>query len=258
MTKNALPEVFAKLHKEDYSGVPKYRLVLNAITEGIKSGHWKPGERLPTEEELVQMIPYSLGTVQRALRLLVDQGIVVRQHGLGSFVAKQSLQIKNPWHCRFIADDGHSFVPVYSKILGRDAAREPGRWSSYLGTGVDTTVLVERVININHEFDVYSKFYFDRRVLPRLWEVSLDRLNGLNFRAHILGELNMPITHVDHYVTQVPIEKDIAGHINVKPATVGMRLDVLAGMGRDTPVYYQELYIPPTDRTLALPGQMLD
>lgn len=78
------PAVFDQLHRPNYSGIPKYRLVLNAIAEGIESGHWKPGERLPTEDDLVQMTSYSLGTVQRALRILVDQGLVVREHGLGT------------------------------------------------------------------------------------------------------------------------------------------------------------------------------
>src|SRR5438874_848951 len=92
-------EVFDGLRQPDRSGVPKYQRLANALLDGISRGVWRPGDRLPAEEELTELTPYSLGTVQRALRDLADQGLVVRQHGLGSFVAEKPRQLQDPWHC---------------------------------------------------------------------------------------------------------------------------------------------------------------
>ena len=53
---------------------PKYQVLRNAIVDAISSGDWTPGMRLPTEAELAKMVPYSLGTVQKAYGELVRTG----------------------------------------------------------------------------------------------------------------------------------------------------------------------------------------
>ena len=60
-------------------GLARFAQLREALFAGIKAGHWKAGERLPTESALVAATPFSLGTVQRALRALVDAGIMTRQ-----------------------------------------------------------------------------------------------------------------------------------------------------------------------------------
>jgi len=249
------PAVFEQLFRKNHTGVPKYRLVLDAITAGITSGHWKAGDKLPTEEELVEMVPFSLGTVQRALRMLVDQGVVVRQHGLGTFVAQSHLRVEDPWHCRFIADDGESFLPVYSNIIKRDFATEDGEWSRYFRVPHHRILQIERVININDEFNVFTRFYVDKEDFPSLWNSPLEKLNGLNFKKQIARELNMPITRVDHSVRMLPFDTEVADYTNVKPNSVGMCLVAAAYMGSENCVYFQRFFIPQTKRVLSIPEQ---
>ncbi|XYP84762.1 GntR family transcriptional regulator [Bordetella bronchiseptica] len=253
------PAVFDQLHRPNYSGIPKYRLVLNAIAEGIESGHWKPGERLPTEDDLVQMTSYSLGTVQRALRILVDQGLVVREHGLGTFVAQQQLRIQDPWHCRFLADDGVGFLPVYSTIISRDHASGEGEWQRYFDTAAGAQViLIERTINVGNEFEVFTRFYVDRNVFPSLWDTPMEKLNGLNFKKQITQELNVPVTKIDHFVAMEPFDPTVAGYTKTPPYAAGIALQVVACMGQERCIYYQKFFIPPTKRVLSIPDQLTD
>lgn len=46
----------------------------------------KPGDRFPTEEELIEAFGLSRTTVRRAVQMVVDQGLVIRQQGKGTFV----------------------------------------------------------------------------------------------------------------------------------------------------------------------------
>lgn len=46
----------------------------------------KPGDRFPTEEELIEKFELSRTTVRRAVQMVVDQGLVIRQQGKGTFV----------------------------------------------------------------------------------------------------------------------------------------------------------------------------
>jgi len=248
--------LFRRLRQPNHSGLPKYMLLTNALIEGITSGHWKAGDKLPTEEELAEITPFSLGTVQRALRSLAEQGIVVRQHGLGSFVADTNLRLEDPWHCRFLADDGHSFLPVYSKALKRERAVAPGAWTQHFPNAHDSVMKIDRVINVDNEFNVFTQFYADKNLLPALWEKPLARLNGLNFKKLIAQESNVPITHVDHLVRLTRLAPDVASVLDVTANTPGIFLQAIARMGTSACVYYQEFFIPPTERMLSVPAEM--
>jgi GntR family histidine utilization transcriptional repressor len=65
-----------------------YAAVKAALRERIAAGGWQPGVRLPSERELVQTFGCARMTVQRALRELVEEGLVERRRGSGSFVAE--------------------------------------------------------------------------------------------------------------------------------------------------------------------------
>lgn len=249
--------VFEELRRPSHTGVPKYLRLSDALLGAIKSGYWKAGDKLPNEEDLTEMTPFSLGTVQRALRNLADQGILVRQHGLGSFVAETDLRLEDPWHCRFLDDDGQTILPVYSKVIRRELVKERGRWSEHFPQAGDHLMRIDRVINVNNEFNVFTRFFADRRMLTDLWEAPVKKLNGLNFKALIAKQRNFPITHIGHSMRAATFDAEVASVLKVDADTVGILMHAVARMGRDACVYYQEFSIPPTDRLLAIPEQPL-
>ncbi|HEY9521632.1 MAG TPA: GntR family transcriptional regulator [Thermopolyspora sp.] len=58
------------------------------LRERIKAEEWAPGERLPTEAELVAAYGVSRATVREAIKDLAGQGLVVVRRGLGTFMAQ--------------------------------------------------------------------------------------------------------------------------------------------------------------------------
>ncbi len=67
---------------------PLYEKVKRHITDGIVSGAFVPGAKLPSESELVEMLAVSRMTVNRALRELTRDGVIFRMQGVGSFVSE--------------------------------------------------------------------------------------------------------------------------------------------------------------------------
>lgn len=56
------------------------------LRQAIAKGTFLPGSQLPTEAELCQMLGVSRTVVREALRVLEDDGLVARRHGVGTFV----------------------------------------------------------------------------------------------------------------------------------------------------------------------------
>ena len=56
------------------------------LRQAITRGTYRPGSQLPTEAELCEMLGVSRTVVREALRVLEDDGLVARRHGVGTFV----------------------------------------------------------------------------------------------------------------------------------------------------------------------------
>ena len=67
--------------------LPKHRQVFTTLKRQIETGRWKPGDRLPSEAELVRTFDASRITVGRAVRDLQSAGLVDRRAGSGTYVA---------------------------------------------------------------------------------------------------------------------------------------------------------------------------
>ncbi|NIV29888.1 MAG: extracellular solute-binding protein [Anaerolineae bacterium] len=68
------------------SPIPLYHQLRTLIREQIESGVWRPGERIPTEQDLCHLYHISRSPVRQALNELARDGLLVRRPGLGTFV----------------------------------------------------------------------------------------------------------------------------------------------------------------------------
>ncbi len=68
------------------SPVPIYHQLKAIIQAQIESGVWRPGDRIPTEQELCQRYNISRSPVRQALQELAFEGLLLRRPGLGTFV----------------------------------------------------------------------------------------------------------------------------------------------------------------------------
>jgi DNA-binding LacI/PurR family transcriptional regulator len=70
----------------DRSDKPKYQQVYSSLLSSIRDGKYKPGDKLPSEGELVKEFGASRPTVGRALARLALEGLIQRRPGAGTFV----------------------------------------------------------------------------------------------------------------------------------------------------------------------------
>lgn len=72
--------------------IPLYHQLKQSVRNQIDRGVYKPGDRLPSEPELIQRYGVSRITVRQALTELENEGVVVRRHGKGTYVAEQHIE----------------------------------------------------------------------------------------------------------------------------------------------------------------------
>jgi GntR family transcriptional regulator len=70
------------------AGAPLYRKLARALLGDIAKGRLRPGDQLPTEDELIAAYRVSRITVRQALDILRARGLLERIAGRGSFVTR--------------------------------------------------------------------------------------------------------------------------------------------------------------------------
>ena len=66
--------------------LPLYVRIQEKLAREIAAGHWKDGERFPTEQELSVTLNAAVGTIRKAVAALVAQGLLVKRQGSGTYV----------------------------------------------------------------------------------------------------------------------------------------------------------------------------
>jgi GntR family transcriptional regulator len=77
-----------------------YRQIAGVLRDAIERGELAPGDRLPSESELMQRFNVAQGTVRNALGLLRGEGLVVAEHGRGVYVRTRP-RLRRLAHDRF-------------------------------------------------------------------------------------------------------------------------------------------------------------
>lgn len=230
-------------------GMPKYLLLKATLIEAIADGRWAAGERIPGEDALVALTGLSLGTVQRSLRILVDEHRLVRKHGTGTFVADAVAPMKAPFqHCRFIDEATGDVLPIYSNVVRRRLVKRPGPWSAHLPAG--PVLCIERLFSINNEFTIYTHLYVNLGRFPKLAEIDTDSLNNINFKDLLSRQFHHPLARFSEKLSVRQFPEYVCKAIKVKPASAGGVLEIFAYDRQGEGVYFQDLFIPPNERRL--------
>lgn len=239
------------LHLTGQSGLPKYVQLRNALVDAISEGRWSPGDKLPSEQVLAELASVSLGTAQRALRLLVEEGRLVRRQGAGTFVAQAHAPMGGPFqHFRFCGDDDDTILPIYTRVVRRFKLPPGTPMAELLRT--HRVICIDRVFSIGGEFSLYVQTYFDARRFPELATIEPPKLTGVSFKDLISRKYHQPAAHYDQRLEVLTFPEDVCKAIDVPVGTAGARLHLVARDRQKDAIYQQQIYIPPNSRQLMI------
>ncbi len=199
--------------QEPTESVPLYSRVGSLIRNKILSGRLEPGEKLPSEDELTRLFGVSRITIRNALSHLQNEGLIVRNHGRGTFVS-ENIPVKK----QFIFTGGiHDIVldvqKYKVKCLGLEdivvsEARHARDVAKFLSLSMkDPIIRVSRVRLLKS-----TPLYFLENFMPQHYREHLSE-NDLAAKPllKILKEkIGLTIGRGEMFIEAVPADPDVA------------------------------------------------
>lgn len=225
------------------AAVPKTKAsrVSDAIVQAIEMGQLKEGDRLPSEEELAVQYGVSVGTMQKVLGRLSNEGLVRREHGRGTFVSGHEVAPADVRYLRFMDEQGRELTS-YVHAHGARQLKRKGPWSEFLGG--EAFVRVDRTINVGGRQDLYSEFWMREEDFRQLGGVQRDELER-NLRELIQQRLALPTLRIDQWIRFAPMPDAPARALGLPPEQPGFLMEIRGYTLRDRPLYYQCVYSGP-------------
>ena len=98
---------------------PLYRQVYDIVIRRVAEGAWRPGEALPSEQNLARELGVSQGTMRKVLDALTAEKVLERRQGKGTFIAESTQERTQFRFFRLARPGGKRLTPS----LGTESAR---------------------------------------------------------------------------------------------------------------------------------------
>lgn len=138
--------------------LPLYEQVRRKILSQIEAGQLAEGAFLPPEFELCETFGVSRITLRRAVGELCDEGLLVRQQGRGTLVARRKMQqtISLSGFADVVEGQGHR---AGHRVLSRDDAADAPQIAQRLGA--DRLVRFTRLLQVDDRAMTLEALSFD-------------------------------------------------------------------------------------------------
>lgn len=173
-------------------GVPVYVKIQQYIKSKISSGEWTEDMQIPTDAEFSRQFRCSRITVTTALRELVQDGIVYRVQGKGTFVSKQAnaRQLYNNSELAHLAVSLDALsIPGEHRCMGCRVEQPSGEVMQKLGLHSGQSVIViERMKYVDQEPYALEKMYLSHEEFSFVLDNHMENA-GLSEIAKISGRI---------------------------------------------------------------------
>ena len=158
-----------------FDATPLYAQLHGIIREKISSGEWGPDNMIPSENELSRVYGVSRMTIRNVITQFVNEGILYRIQGKGTFVTSPKLEISGLHYTGIrsqLEEKGHS---VTTKLLSCDVIRANEKQAERLQTAPGEEIYkIRRVRAANGVNISYHESYIPVRLCPGLNEKPLE------------------------------------------------------------------------------------
>jgi DNA-binding GntR family transcriptional regulator len=227
---------------------PRYRELYEKLRKHILEGVYKPGDLLPSENELCAVNQVTRPTVRQALNLLANEGYIKKRQGLGSVVQSPPKGVD-------ILSLSGTTLAIGSDKLKTEAIVKPNVRPWPLNFNFELTeveresgcIHFERLRFVNDIPIFYDISYLPNINLPRFTSRSLNNVSLFNIlREHY----QIQVKGGEQNILAIKADERIQEHFGVSKNHPILRLDRKMETNREGFSFYSQIYCNTEDYRL--------
>ncbi|MDQ0206283.1 GntR family transcriptional regulator [Alkalicoccobacillus murimartini] len=220
--------------KTDYR--PLYLQVIDKLRQDIEK--YEEGRQLPSEFELAKLLGVSRATLREALRLLEDEGLLVRRHGVGTFVNAKPMLSAGIEELSSVTDMIKKANMEPGTIFLSDSVQEATEQDQELfkQRDLDQVFQVERLRTAD---DVPVVYCLDRVPYHLLSNRSVHETKSL---FQFLSEIGKTITYAVTYIEPIGYHETVSELLESDAGSALLLLNQTHYDQHDQPILYSQNY----------------
>jgi GntR family histidine utilization transcriptional repressor len=190
---------------------PRFLRIKSALLESIENGDMRPGDQVPSENQLSERFSVSRMTARRALTELVDEGVLLRSHGVGTFVSDHR-PMSSMLTIRSINEEieqrGHRY---HNRVLSLESIKANETQSLWLDLEEGQTIFFSRIVHFDNDLAIQIE---ERWVNPQ-WAPDYLEQDYAAITASQYLNLVAPLTEADHVVEAISPSSEEASLLDI-------------------------------------------
>ncbi|MCI1219066.1 MAG: GntR family transcriptional regulator [Bifidobacterium sp.] len=206
------------------NGIPKYVTVRDNMRERMRG--MDPGDQLPTESDLCEQYRVSRITLRHAVEDLIQEGLLVRRQGRGTFRTEggpgTEHEVISDHILGFYRQQQDLGNVVHTKVLSNEVANEP-EVARRLGLADDASLIrLERLRYVGPNLKQHVVTFLPA---TRFSKVLHEDFSDGSLYAFLEGHYAVRLVENEVVVRLQPIYDDIAGYFGVDNGTPVLAMD---------------------------------
>ncbi|WP_372634094.1 GntR family transcriptional regulator [Fodinibius sp.] len=182
--------------------IPKYYQIYKKLLKQIRSGEFQELDRFYSDTELVEKYDVSRGTIREAVKLLIQQGYIIREQGKGTFVTSPTIEQDSDKLMGFTELMVKHDIEPSAKVIEREVVDAPLDLKGLMD--LDDESRMVRIVRIrygNEEPLIIEQSYFVYELFQPIYDMDLES-NSIyellyKYTDTRLGEARQRITAVN-------------------------------------------------------------
>jgi GntR family transcriptional regulator len=216
-----------------------YARIEETIAAEITQGEYRPGDQLPTEDELLQRFQVSRITVRRAIQNLVSRGLLEIRRGLGTFIRSPRIEAELTKLTGFVEDMNAAGRKATARVISQGVVAASARAAERLQLANGTKVMQIKRVRLAGGIPIS----FDETYLPLPLGKQIVR-NDLRLHpifSLLEEEYGVPLVEADYELEAVIATKSVADALQVRVGSPIFQIERTSMTTGNHPVDYEVL-----------------
>jgi GntR family transcriptional regulator len=207
----------------------------------IEQNQLRHGDQLPSETEFAKKIGVSRNTLREAYIELEAEGIIIRQHGIGTFVTQSptihdSLNDFFPFN-QIIKESG--FTPRFQTLSTGFEFGPTDVYQAFSSNQSLQIYCVRRIVHADHQPVIYIQDYINPIVPAEDFEWDVFDGNMIHFLS---SSINLPLHHIQSQIRATALNPDICKYLEMEAGTPILSVRSSIFNRENLPIAYSKLY----------------